>query len=300
MFDLLASTGFKFSLAALAASALMASPASAVVIVGDDFATDGTGATDAAYYASSSSSAIEINSNSVGLVSGSSGRQIHALFATQTLANAGDSIVATITFTTPASISSTGSDDFRWGLFDHLGRTGPTQLGQNTSYSTGTPNPDFSGLPGYATELDVEPSDPAADIQIRRSDPSTSGRLLGTNTGVSDLGSGPDIGYVFAPNTSYTATMTITRNAGGDLDITSEFLGNSHTENDAAPASYDFGMLAFGASTNAFGTSNTPFEADNGIDFTNIQVEFNAVPEPGSLALLGMGGLALLSRRRKA
>lgn len=297
MFTRFDSTALKFAVAAAASTTLMAMPASGASIVADDFANDGTGMTDADYYASSNSSAIEINANSIGLVSGGSGRQMHALFATQTLANAGDSITATITFTTPATVGSS-SEDLRWGLFDHLGRTGPMQLGQDTSYSSGSPNANYSGLPGYYSELDVESADPETNLNIRRSQPSTSGRLLGTSSGFDNLGSGDDIGYAIVANTSYTTSMTITRNAGGDLDITVDFLGETFTVNDASPNSYDFGMLAFGASGGAFGSSSSTGDPDNGIDFTNIEVEFNPVPEPGSLALLGLGGLALLSRRR--
>lgn len=277
---------------------MFAASSHAVLVVDDNFAVDGTVTTDADYYGSSTSGAVEFNANSIGLVSGSSGRQMHALFDTVTL-NQGDSLVATLDFVTPASISAGGGDDFKFGLFDNLGRTSATELGQNTSYSTATPNPDFSGLPGFVVELDVEPSDPATDIQLRRSDPSTSGRLLGTNTGVSSMSSGDDIGYVFAPDTAYSVSLTITRNLLDELVISSEFLGNTHSDTDDSPLSFDFGMLAFGSSSGAFGTSNTAGDADNGLDFTNVTVEYLPVPEPGTLALGLIGGLTLLARRRQ-
>lgn len=276
---------------------MFAASSHAVLVVDDNFAVDGTVTTDADYYGSSTSGAIEVNANSIGLVSGTSGRQMHALFSTVTL-NQGDSLVASLDFTTPASISA-GGDDFKFGVFDHLGRTSASQLGQDTSYSSGTPNADFSGLPGFVVELDVEPSDSATDIQLRRSDPSTSGRLLGTNTGVGSMSSGDDIGYVFAPNTAYTVSLTITRNLLDELEISADFLGNTHSDTDDSPLSFDFGMLAFGASSDAFGTSNTAGEADNGVDFTNVTVEYLPVPEPGTLALGLIGGLALLARRRQ-
>ena len=124
-------------------------------VVEDNFNVDGTGTTDAMYFASSNSSAIEINPSSVGLVTGSSSRQMHALFATQTLGFVGDALKATIVFTTPATVGTAG-EDMRIGIFDHLERISATELGQNTSYSSGSPNPVFSDLLGYYVELDVE------------------------------------------------------------------------------------------------------------------------------------------------
>jgi hypothetical protein len=262
----------------------------AAIIVDDSFA-DGdraaTGPLQADFYASSNSNAIESNVGSIGLVSGSSGRQIHGIFPTQTLANSGDTLFTSFDFTTPPTTAS-GSEDIRFGIFDHLGRgLDPTKLGQDTSYSSGSPNPDYSGLPGFYSELDVESADSGTNLNIRRSDPSTTGRLISTSSGFSNEGSSSDIGYVIAANEQHTATISATRTAGGGLDITTTFLGNSFTINDPAPNSFSFGMLAYGASSGAFGSSNSPDDPDNGIDITNVKVEFiPGIPEPSTLLLL--------------
>lgn len=252
----------------------------ATEVVDDNFAIDGTATTDASYFGSSTAGAIEINANSIGLVSGSSGRQIHGLFETQTLANPGGTLTATITFSTPATVA-VGSEDIRIGLFDHLDRDTPDQLAQNTSYGSTSPNPSYSGLPGFYLELDVESADPATDLDIRRSDPSSTGRLLSTSSGFTAFGSGSDLGYVIEPNTEYTVVLTVMRTATGTLDITADFEGATQTSTDLAPASYSFGMLAIGASSGAFGSSNTAgadpnIINDNGIDITNFSVEFTA------------------------
>lgn len=250
----------------------------AVTVVDDNFVIDGTVTTDAAYFGSSSASAIEINTNSVGLVSGSSGRQIHGLFETQTLTNPGDSLKASINFSTPATVA-VGNEDIRIGLFDHLERNTPDQLGQNTSYSSASPNPSFSGLPGFYLELDIENADPATDLDIRRSDPSATGRLLSTSSGFTAFGSGPDLGYAIEANTEYNVTLTVTRTVAGTLDVTAEFDGATQTSSDLAPASFSFGMLAIGSSSGAFGSSNAVGSDpnvinDNGIDITSVSVEF--------------------------
>ncbi|GAA6137434.1 hypothetical protein NBRC116583_11810 [Arenicella sp. 4NH20-0111] len=247
-------------------------------VVDDDFAISGTASTDAAYFGSSTGDAIEFNANSIGLVSGSSGRQIHGLFETQTLANAGDSLSTSVTFSTPATVAI-GNEDIRIGLFDHLERNTADQLGQNTSYSSSSPNPSFSGLPGFYVELDIEAADPATDLDIRRSDPSATGRLLSTTSGFTAFGSGPDLGYVIEASTEYTVVLTATRTVSGTLDIRVDFNGASHTSTDLAPASYSFGMLAMGVSSGALGSSNTAgvdpnIINDNGLDITRVSAEF--------------------------
>ena len=244
--------------------------------------------------------------DTIGLVTGTSGRQLHGIFQTQTLAMAGDSITSYITFTTPATVQNLGSDDIRIGLFSDGGNT--AALSNDLSASTNTPELLLNGLSGYAIELDVDPATVTnQDVNIRRSDPSTTGRLLGTNTGISNFSSSADNGYVFTPNTTYSLHTTILRNAANELDITAEFfqgttLIDSVNDVDSNPLGFDFGLFGIGASTNAFGSTNsfdTP--ADNGIELENITIEFTTtVPEPGSAMLLlsGLGALGFVRRRK--
>ena len=286
-------------------------------IVDDSFSDDSRAVTGASgsdieipLFGTSGTNAIQdgTGTNTIGLVTGTSGRQIHGIFPTQTLALAGDTITSYFTFTTPETVMNLGSDDIRIGLFSDGGNT--TGLSNDLSASTGTPEPLLNGLSGFAIELDVDPATTTdQDVNIRRSDPSTSGRLLGTNTGISNFSSSADNGFVFAPSTTYELHTTIERTAAGALDITAEFfqggtLIDSDNAVDTSPLGFDFGLIAAGASTNAFGSTNsfdTP--GDNGIEIDNITIEFTTtevVPEPGSAMLLlsGLGVLGLVRRRK--
>lgn len=257
-------------------------------IVDDNYAVDGTATIDAAYFGSSTSGAIETNINSFGLVSGTSGRQIHAIFPEQTL-DVGDTLTVAIDFVTPNSVAST-NEDLRIGLFDHLGRgdeddgTGnPGALFQNTSYSSSNTNANWSGLPGFYSEIDVESDDTATDMDIRLADPSETGRHISTSAGFTGLGSGPDLGYVIGANTAYTYTMTLAHNIDGNLEITvqlsdpnTDFAANTHIVGDDVGETtfFDIGLLAMGSSSGAFGVSTSAGDADNGIDITSLNIDY--------------------------
>jgi hypothetical protein len=299
----------------LCVAALLISPVlSAQVIVNDSWADggrdNGADPLDINWWTSSASSGIEVSVGSMGLVTGTTGRGIHGIFPTQTLANVGDSLIATYTFTTPATIGTAATGAFRVGLFDTLGRAG---LNANIVASSGSPNSLYgyyaastTGLPGYMLDMDVGTG--AEDISFRQLDTpvnvpglTPSGRLLGTTTGFTQLNpTGVDGGYAFTANTTYTGSFTITRISATDMQLTGTLGSYSHSTTDSFDSA-DIGMLAFWANSNVFGTSSTPDTANNGIDFSNIKIEFipAVVPEPSTLALLGVGALAVTLRRRR-
>jgi hypothetical protein len=280
------------------------------LIVDDSWADggrdNGADPLDTNWWTSSASSGIEVSVGSMGMVTGSSGRGIHGIFPTQTLSAVGNSLKATYTFTTPATIGS-GTGAFRVGLFDTLGRAG---LDANISASSGTPNaiygwgtgaggPGTAGLPGYMLDMDVRTG--TEDFSFREHDPGTvnpTGRLMGTTTGFTQLSpTGPDGAFSFVANTTYTGSLTITRSSATEMTLTATLGAASHTITDVFD-SPDFGMLAFWANSNIFGTSSTPGTADNGIDFSNIRIEFQ-VPEASSFCLALVGALGAIGARRR-
>ena len=151
-----------------------------------------------------------------------------------------------------------------------------------------------------------------------------SGRLTTTTGGFDGQGSGPDFGAgTIEALTDYTATLSIELLASGDYEIRSSVDGGNLTA--AATEAVDtilaasagteagldttvFDLLVFSASSDAFGIPNSAdadgdgaLDDDNGITFTSLLVtsSITAIPEPSSLALLGLIGCAGLVRRRR-
>jgi hypothetical protein len=290
---------------------ILGAKANAAIIVNDSWADggrdDGADPLDTNWWTSAASAGIEVSPGSMGLVTGTSGRGIHAIFPTQTLANVGDKLIATYTFTTPATIGSNATGAFRVGLFDTLGRAG---LNDNVSASSGTPNavygwgtgaggPGTAGLPGYMMDMDMRTG--ADDLSFRTHDTGTvvpSGRLMGTTSGFTQISpTGPDGAYEFAANTTYTGSLSLTRISATEMSITGTLGAATHTVTDEFDST-SYGMLGFWANSNIFGSSSTPGVANNGIDFSNVTIEFIAIPEPSCLALLGLAGLAVIRRQR--
>jgi hypothetical protein len=302
--------------ASLAATALHAQEVT-TTIVNDSWTDggrdDGADLLDANWWTSASSNGIEVSTGSLGLVTGTSGRGIHAIFPTQQLANVGDSLTATYTFTTPATVGGgSGTGAFRVGLFDTLGRA---ELNADVSASSGSPNAVYgyhaagtTGLPGYMMDMDVGTG--AEDLSFRQHDTpvntaagTPSGRLMGTTVGFTQISpTSPDATYAFAPNTQYTGSLTVTRLNASDYTITGTLTTPAGTTTHSVTDAFDsesFGMLAFWANSNIFGSSAVPGEANNGIDFSNVKVEFTSVPEPGAAAVMAIAmGFAAIRRRR--
>jgi hypothetical protein len=294
------------SCALLAALFLAAPTAGAATIVNDGWADGGrdNGADpfDSNWWVSSNPNGIEVSVGSLGMVTGSQGRGIHTVFPTQTLANVGDKLVATYTFTTPQTVGTPGSAAFRVGLFDTLGRAAlnaditASSSSPNASYGWGTgaspAGPGTAGLPGYMMDMDVG-SGGTEDLNFRAHDAGTvtpTGRLMGTTTGFASISpTGPDGAFTFAPNTTYTGSLTLTRASATDMQVSGTLGSATHMVTDAFDSA-SVGLLAFWANSNTFGTSSTPGETNNGIDFTNVTIEFIPVPEPASLIFVIAGG----------
>ncbi|QDS99958.1 PEP-CTERM sorting domain-containing protein [Adhaeretor mobilis] len=324
--------GFFLSLAACIAVCMLATSlrAATTTIVDDSFA-DGdfakTGALDTNWWTSSSSSGKEISVGSLGLVTGTSGRGIHTVFPTQSLTNIGDSLKASYSFTTPATIDTSGGNGsaLRIGLYDTLGRAG---LDADISASSGSPNdlygwgiavggPGTLAIPGYMLDMDVFNDGEAAnatesDLNFRAHASNTvtgTGRLMATTSGFDSVpSSGPDVGYTFSPNTDYEGSFMVTRISATEFELTATLSGTSVGTSGAFSASHtttdefdsdSFGFLGFHTNSNKFGSSNSAGDADNGIDFSNIKIEFSQVPEPSSMILLMGAMFAIPAIRRK-
>src|SRR5262249_53573404 len=143
--------------------------------------------------------------------------------------------------------------------------------------SSGSPNANYNNLVGYMMDYDVNPV-ASANIQFRERTNAASGQLLAATADFQNLQSGGSV-YSFAANTSYKGVFSVKRTGASSLDLTGELyqgasLLSSFTGSDASATATTFGMLAFHVNSNIFGSSSTPNTADNGIDFTNIKIEY--------------------------
>ncbi|OUD08420.1 hypothetical protein BVC71_12990 [Marivivens niveibacter] len=251
--------------------------ATAGVIFDDSFTDggrdDGADATDVNWWTTTTSAAIEVGQDSLGLVSGTSGRGIRTVFEPQRLA-VGQTLQSRFDFVTPETIGTDRDSAFRIGLFDTLGRE---QLRADLSASSSRPQPLYDGLPGYMIAFDVGMTDATQSaISVLRHNVDTQGRLLGTTKGYSKIGRGGDP-YEFRPNTAYTGVISVTRDDDG-LTVAGELYQDGVLVSTFAVADPDtglenIGMLAFHVNSKTFGSSKDPNTADNGIDFTNVRID---------------------------
>lgn len=287
-------------------------------IVNDSF-LDGdrtkTGLYDADWWSSSQTSGtnVEADVNELTLVTGTSGRGMHATFDPQTL-EIGDSITVTYSFTTPATVGTAKGTAFKIALMDF----NDPGLAADLSSSSSTPNPLYVGQPGYFTAFDVN-TGATADTDFRKHDTAaTTGRFLGTTGEWINLASSADAGYTIAPNTDYIGIFSITRTGADSVDLVSSLglaggaLLDSHATTDNSAIANNFGMLGFWVNSNTFGSSNSPGASDNGITFTNVTIDSTVAPAATippiyqipiplwALSVLGIAMVGVQRRRRKA
>jgi hypothetical protein len=205
------------------------------------------------------------------------------------LANDGDAIKVTWQFSLDGLGGANTSQNFRLAVVDS---PAATRIDTNAAPGSGA-------FTGYSMFMNMAPTlGNSNPFQLRER--SAVGDLLGSSGNWSSLANGATTGATgYAAGTPYTYELTMTRN-GTSLDIVSTMTGGSLNNsgvatvsvNDPTPGSFAFDTFALRPS-NAATTSST-------FDTSLFRVEFiPAVPEPASLALIGMSGLALLLRRQR-
>ncbi|MDB4222996.1 polysaccharide lyase family 7 protein, partial [Granulosicoccus sp.] len=247
----------------------MAKPAVSGVVFDDSFEDgardDGTDDSDSNWWTTTNSSAIEVASGYLGLVSGGSGRGIRTTFAPQALAE-GQKLSASFTFSTPQTIGEDRGSAFRVGMYDKLGRA---ELEGDLSASSKKPNTLYDELPGYMIDFDINLKDASAtNIDVRKHKVDSQGRLLGTTKGYTRLGGG-GAAYKFDPDTTYVGTMTLQKVAD-DVMISASLSQNGQllsefSFTDERSELNNFGMLAFHVNSKTFGSSKKTNTPDNGL-----------------------------------
>lgn len=205
------------------------------------------------------------------------------------LANDGDSIKVTWKFSVDGLGANNTSQNMRLAVVDS---PAATRIDTNAAPGSGA-------YTGYSMFMNMGPTlGNSSPFQLRER--SAVGDLLGTSGNWASLGNGATTGAAgYANGVDYTYELTMTRN-GTSLDIVSTMTGGNLNNagfatvsvNDPSPSSFAFDTFALRPS-NAASTAAT-------FDTTLFRVEFiPAIPEPASLALFGMSGLALLLRRQR-
>jgi hypothetical protein len=207
-----------------------------------------------------------------------------------TLANVGDQLLVTWKFSLQNVGAENSSQNFRIALVDT-----PEAARLLADGSPGSST--YAGY-GMLNNMGVTLGRTTPFRIVERTDPLTSSALLSSTgswvTGSDDAAVVGDPGY--ADNTPYTFLMSLTRTVSG-IDVAASMTGGnlggdgdlSTLYSDATPSTYSYDTFSLRPSS-AVGTAQI-------WDTTLFKVEL-IVPEPTTFALLGLGGLAFLLRRR--
>lgn len=208
-----------------------------------------------------------------------------------TLNNTGDRIRLTWNFTTGDVNATNTSQNFRFALIDSA-----TRLAAN-----GSPSGNASGYAIFGNMGETLGHNDSFELVQRTGQSAILSASGDWSTGapLGDAGTNGNPGYTDA--TDYSLVWEITRNASGNHDITVSMTGGNldgtgslvATATDVAPngGSHTFDTFTLRPSNAA--TTSTVF------DTSLFRVEYFAIPEPASLALVGMSVLALALRRQR-
>jgi len=218
-----------------------------------------------------------------------------------TLANAGDKLTVKLVFTPSGVSSGNTSQTFPFAVVDTPGAARLTADG----------SPAAAAYAGYAMYTNFSsPLGNSNPYQLRERT-AVNSTLLNSSGDWTALANGATTGNTgYASSTQYTMTWVMTRTAGPDsiggngddgllIDVTTaggslnapgSFPHVTFTDPTPNTFSYD----TFNVRPAASSSTATSF------DLNQFQVDFSQVPEPASIVLLGLGGVAFAAKRRRA
>ncbi len=209
----------------------------------------------------------------------------------------GEQLIATIQFTPRVTLYDKSSKNFRFGLFYD-----PTDDQYWSDANSDDGNGRWGDSTGYAVHFPLSSGPSSANSSVGKRVPDLTSSLLGSGSAYPGLSSGGDK-FTVTLDTLYTLTLALDYQAVDQMLVTfsiADALGVISTNSivdDGTFGGHDMGIYTqfdqlFFRFSEAAGTADV-------LDFHSIKVE-HIIPEPASIALLGVGAIAVLKRRSRA
>jgi hypothetical protein len=247
---------------------------------------------EAGFWASSPADVVTTAGN-VRLDMAGSSRRMHTYFTpagSPVSLSVGQKLIATIDFIPEVAFVASTSRNFRFGMFYNDAQYAADSVGDS-----GTGN-GWQDATGYAAQFGIMDTATVANSRVGKRTNLTGGySLLGTDAAYT-WGSNGGQAANLSLNTVYTLTMTLDYQTVSDMLVSFSFAQGateiataSQLDNGLGgqPIYTNFDFLLFRLSSNA-GTAEV-------VNFQSVNIEY--IPEPATMALLGLGGLLAIRRK---